>query len=400
MSAMGDDWTDLKAFLPNGWEEMAQATSATKGLRKDKSPDALLRTLLIHFACGYSLRETSIRAREAGLAEMSDVALLKRLRKCKEWLRTMCERLFQERGIPLNANTGRQFRIFDATDVKEPGKTGSIWRVHYSVRIPDLACDFFKLTATRGKGAGETCSQFPVAKGDFIIVDRGYSKGLGIGHAASHGGYVCIRINPAATWQLEPNGELFPLKAQLRKLRSGGPAMEWPVAIRIGDGGSLLPGRLCAIRKLEKDIAIAKKRRRRDASKRMRQLSGNVLFFAEHVMLFSTFPKEEFSTREVLDAYRLRWQVELVFKRFKQIARFGHLPKHDDESSKAWLYGKLLVALLAEKLIAHAGEISPWRHDAEEDSEERMGGIRFHVSSNSEGRRTSLGPIENIFTLA
>jgi hypothetical protein len=56
----------------------------------------------------------------------------------------------------------------------------------------------------------------------------------------------------------------------------------------------------------------------------------------------------------------LRWQVELVFKRFKQIAQLGHLPKNDPQSARAWLYGKMLVALLVEKLIAHARSISPW----------------------------------------
>ena len=58
--------------------------------------------------------------------------------------------------------------------------------------------------------------------------------------------------------------------------------------------------------------------------------------------------------------YKRRWDVELFFKRFKSLAELGHLPKHDDESAKAWLYGKLLVALVVEKLIGHASAISPW----------------------------------------
>ena len=50
----------------------------------------------------------------------------------------------------------------------------------------------------------------------------------------------------------------------------------------------------------------------------------------------------------------------MVFKRFKSLAQLGHVPKYDDESAKAWLYGKLFVALLVEKLIHHARTISPW----------------------------------------
>ena len=67
----------------------------------------------------------------------------------------------------------------------------------------------------------------------------------------------------------------------------------------------------------------------------------------------------------MLEWYRIRWQVELVFKRFKSLAQLGHLPKYDDESAKAWLYGKLLVALLVEKLIHHAVAVSPWGYDLE-----------------------------------
>ena len=72
---------------------------ALQGLRKDKSPEALLRTLLIHLGCGHSLRETVVRARQAEIAELSDVALLKRLRKSRDWLSALCVALFQEHGI-------------------------------------------------------------------------------------------------------------------------------------------------------------------------------------------------------------------------------------------------------------------------------------------------------------
>jgi len=37
----------------------------------------------------------------------------------------------------------------------------------------------------------------------------------------------------------------------------------------------------------------------------------------------------------------------------------GLLPKHDDRSSCAWLYGKLFVAMLAQKAIRIGIDISP-----------------------------------------
>jgi hypothetical protein len=74
------------SFLPADLRGSARKTDALKGLRQDKSAEDCLRTLLIHLACGYSLRETAVRAREAHLANLSDVALLKLLRKSEQWL--------------------------------------------------------------------------------------------------------------------------------------------------------------------------------------------------------------------------------------------------------------------------------------------------------------------------
>jgi hypothetical protein len=83
---MDEDWPLLLSMMPSGWQELARETQALKGLRQDKDVSACLRILLLHLAWGYSLRETGVRAREAQLADLSDVALLKRLRKSKNWL--------------------------------------------------------------------------------------------------------------------------------------------------------------------------------------------------------------------------------------------------------------------------------------------------------------------------
>ena len=105
---MDEDWDVVRSFLPEGWRELAGETGALKGLRKDRSPDALLRTLLLHLACGHSLRETVARARMSGLADLSDVALLKRLRKSGDWLRALCVALFREQGVALaSSRSGR-----------------------------------------------------------------------------------------------------------------------------------------------------------------------------------------------------------------------------------------------------------------------------------------------------
>ena len=114
------------------------------------------------------------------------------------------------------------------------------------------------------------------------------------------------------------------------------------------------------IRKSKTAIALAHKQLRRKASKQGSKLQPETLTYAEYVMVLTTFPEKEFPAAGVLEWYRFRWQIELVFKRFKQIAQLGHLPKQDEESSQAWLYGKLFVALLTDKVLAQARALSPW----------------------------------------
>lgn len=362
---MKDDWDVLVSLLPASWRETAANTGALKGLRKDKSPGNLLRTLLIHIGCGYSLRETVVRARRADLANLSDVALLKRLRKSKDWLRSLCVDLFNERGVCVGRPDAQQFRLFDATNVKEPGQTGSLWRIHYSVKVPSLECDHFTITSTKGGGTAESLAQFPIQAGDQIIADRGYSRASDIHHAASQGATVCIRLNQQSVILEDLAENPLDLFSAIQELRRCGDIGEW-VALLPGPGGNKLPVRICAIRKSKQAIQLAHKKLRRKASKKGHKLKPETLVWAKYVTVVTTFPQTSFSAAEILEWYRLRWQVELVFKRFKQIAQLGHLPKHDDESSKAWLYGKLFTALLAEKIIAYGEAFSPWGYELTE----------------------------------
>lgn len=282
------------------------------------------------------------------------------MRKSEDWLYRLCQGLFEERGVHLDEDAGFQVRLFDATVVKEPGKTGSQWRIHYSVELPSLRCDFFKLTPTEGEGTGETFLQFPVRAEDYLVADRGYSSARGIHYVASQGAYCTVRLNPQGLRIRDTKMRSFVLLSKLKKMQRTGAVRSWPVLIPDANSDDYVAGRICAIRKTKEAIRIAHKKLRRRASKNGQELRPETLVYAEYVTVFTTFPEHDFSAHAILEWYRLRWQVELVFKRFKQIADFGHLPKHDDDSAKAWLYGKLFVALVTEKLIAHATTVSPW----------------------------------------
>jgi len=358
---LGEDWDLLKRFFPADWEELALTTQALKGLRQDKSADHLLRTVMLHVGCGYSLRETVVRARESGLADLSDVALLKRLRKCEQWLYALAVGFWQQRGLTQLPVGQRVVRLIDATTVKEPGRTGSLWRIHYSLQVPSLRCDFFKVTATQGQGAGEGLWQIPIKKGEYLIADRGYSHTVGIVPVVRVGAYLTVRLTQGAVLLQDSKGQSVNLLSRLQTLKQPGQVGHWKVFLR--DEESPVAGRVCALRKTRLAIERAHRKIKTKAQEESRSVNPETLEYAKFVVVFSTFPEEEFSAKEVLEWYRLRWQIELVFKRFKQITDLGHLPKYDDQSSRAWLYGKLIVALLSEKLLQHANSFSPWGYE-------------------------------------
>ena len=367
---MDEDWPLLISMMPSGWQELARETQALKGLRQDKDVSVCLRILLLHLACGYSLRETAVRAREAQLADLSDVALLKRLRKSKNWLQALCCRLLEEQATLTRPVTGLSLRLIDATVVQEPGPTGSTWRIHYSLRWPQLSCDYFELTPAQGKGNGESLTHFPVQGGEHLLADRGYSNYASVQHVAAHGAVVTVRLNPQAVRLVDAAQKLFALRQKLRSLKKTSQVGCWPVALTGAAGQTPVAGRLCVLRKSQAAIAKARATAIRSANRNGHALQPATLLYAEYVMVFTTAPPS-LTAQQILEIYRLRWQIELVFKRFKQLAQLGHLPKEDEESSKAWLYGKLFVALLTERLIQRAESFSPWGYDVAETPESK-----------------------------
>lgn len=358
-NAVEEDWRILLSLLPSGWEQQAVLSGAVERLRGFDSTGDLLRTLLLHVGKGYSLRETSARARIAGLAEVSDVGLLKRLRKAAPWWRWLCEALTRESGWTVRADSrGWRVRAVDGSLVKEPGRGGGLWRLHYSLQVPSLVCDHLELTPCKGAGTGEVLNRYPVQARDLFLADRGYCKPFGVSALSRQGAAVIVRLNTASLPLLTPEGSPFPLLERLRQVRDPAAVQDWEVAVN--EKQERLAGRLVVIRKSEEATLRERKKIRRKAQQGGPEVKPETLEYAAWVMVFTTLPRVEFLAAEVLEWYRVRWQIELVFKRLKSLAEFGRFPKHDPDSARSWLYGKLLISLLGQKLTRVGRDISPW----------------------------------------
>jgi len=359
---MDEEWSVLAGLLPGEWRALARQMGAMQRARGEiRSPDVLLQVLLLHVATGLSLRQTAARAQAQGLASVTDVALLKRLRSAEGWLQEMARRMFEgSRFVRVAAPfpTGRRVRAVDATTVEEPGATGTDWRVHYCLSLPDLACDFYELTDVHG---AETYTRVPVSPGDIILGDRGYCHREGVAHVVRHRGDVIVRLTSTGFPLLAAEGSAgFVLLAHLRGLEGCRPG-EWPVRFRASD--QIWPARVCAVRKTEAAAEKAKQKIQKVASKKGKHVKPETLECAEYVFVLATLDRNVADTPEILEMYRARWQIELCFKRLKSLLQLGHLPKRSDASARAWIQGKLLTVLLIERLLTEARFFSPWGFD-------------------------------------
>lgn len=332
---------------------MARRTGALRRARGVPDASSLLRLLLLHVANGCSLIETSVRARQLGM-DLSSVAIFKRLQASEEWFRWLAE---QERGRERLAleSQGRAVRVVDGTSVSEPGSTGTDWRVHYSINLANLQCDYFELTAV--ENGGETLRRVPVQAGDIMMGDRVYATPVGVAHVRDAGGDVVVRLNRQSLPVFDRGGNRLNVLRLFRTIQAGQP-QQWTAPVK-HPGGSWVQGRLIAVKRSAQAARLARLRLERQASRKQTKVSRQSWKAAQYFAVWTSLP-QTFSASAVLELYRLRWQVEVGFKRMKSILGLGHLPKKDPASARAWLHGKLFVSLLVERMVEAANGFSPW----------------------------------------
>ena len=350
----------LMALLPSGWEQKAKELGALRRCRQIPNARVLLQLLLLHLAEGCSLRETAARAKQGGLAAVTDVAISYRLCAAGEWFRWMSTELMSQWLVRQPQSVfggGWNIKLIDATEVKEPGPTGSCWRIHYAVDLPSLRCVELHVTKSAGAGNGETFQRFQVAASDLFVGDRAYGRVVDIAHVVRAQGAVLTRFawNNLPLWVNET--ERFDLLSHLRTLQ-GTALGDWPAAVT--DPAGMIPGRVCAVKRSRQAAEEAQHKALIKAHKHGSEIAPETLEAAQYVFVFTTLTASQLSPTRVLEFYRGRWQIELVFKRLKSIVGLGHLRKDNEEMARAWLHGKLFVAFLLEAMLRCGETFSPW----------------------------------------
>jgi hypothetical protein len=259
--------------------------------------------------------------------------------------------------MSLNVSTGefladRCVRLIDGSSVCEPGATGSTWRLHYALNLHTLSCDEVHVTQAE---VGESLTHFAINAGDVVMADRGFTNRRGLRHVMTHKADVVLRMNLTNLPLSDEQGQALDVLSKLRTLGVG-QAGDWPAWAE--DDKGRMAVRVCAYKKTLAQTRITQEEIQREAKKKGRQVKPQTMEAAGYVIVLTTLMEP--AAQAIMEFYRKRWQVELAFKRLKSLLQLGHLKKYDDDSAKAWLQGKLLVACLIETLILTAERFSPW----------------------------------------
>jgi len=332
-------------------DRLAYETGAFVRKREFQSPSQVLQLLMTWAVAERSLRETALLAAEAEMADVSNVALMKRFAGAGSWIGALLgECLIRSKH---QVGSAIRLRVLDASAINRPGTRQSDLRLHLSMSLRTNAIESVELTDAKG---GETLERFDFRPAEIVIADRGYAHRSGLTHVVKAGAHYIVRI-PWNNVPLEdPTGGRFDIPAALETLEDAR-ADEFSVCFRSADGQAV-PCRLVAIRKSEPAAEEARHKisveRRKHGAIDIRTLQS-----AGYVFVLTNLP-EEISPESVLQLYRLRWQIELKFKMLKSVLHLDNIPARSEALAHVYILTKLLVALVIDDFIESARSFSPW----------------------------------------
>jgi hypothetical protein len=333
----------------------ARAHGAFTRAREVKTAIDLLRLVLTYGPGGLSLRSAAALAAEGGLCDLSDVALLKRIRRAADWLEALCAEQIGLAGAALGEAVGA-ITLVDASLIQSPG-TGTNYRLHLQWDATRQRSVAARITTT---AIGERLDLLSSTGLCLLIGDRGYPQPDGLRTTRARGADVLVRLTWNSLSLTKHDGQPVDWLALCEQAHATG-QVDLPVLVRKAHRRfEPLPLRLVLLPKPAEAAATARQAAERASRKAQRkQVDPRTLACADHLILLTSLPPTRFTAAQLGALYRLRWQIELLFKRLKSLLHLDRLPAKDADLARAWLHAHLLVALLVEDYLADERAFPP-----------------------------------------
>jgi hypothetical protein len=348
LSLQEQDWPAVLSLIERSIdvEQSARSSGALRRKRQVQSGSDLLRLALAYGPGGQSLRQTAAWAEFQQIASMSDVALLYRLRDSADWLAQVASALLARREATAATSLGLRLRVIDGSVISPPGR-GRRWRLHAVYDLAGECLSAFELTGARGAEALERAS---IGPGELVMGDRVYARPGGLHHIAEAGGDYLVRAGSRSLRLAQADGEPLDLASVLDRSDRDG-SCDLDVFVLDASGARQpLRSRLVVIKKPPEAIEKARKRALRESQRGGHKNDPLSLRCAEHLLLVTSLDRKKAGVEQLGELYRLRWRIELAFKRLKSLLNLDQLPAKDEGLARTWILAHLIVALLIEDL--------------------------------------------------
>ena len=328
-------------------ERTARESGALVRRRGVRRADDLLRIVLGYSVLDWSLRLLGAWCLVLGLADLSKTALRNRLRQANVWVGRLVVLLLWQQKVLFPPPGRVRIRLVDASVISQPGSRGTDWRLHLGFDLGSAGLDWVEVTDAHG---GESLTRFAFEPGDLCIADRGYAIRKEVGHVLGSGAWLLARIG----WSKLPlevaAGQPYDLIGWLRQLPPDPTALPRQAQVWVSTPQGRFELRLIARALPAPAVEEARRRLRKQAHKHGRTVDARSLLAAGCMLLVTNLPETDWPAEQVLLMYRFRWQVELAFKRLKSLLRLDALRAKDPQLAQVYLLGKLLGALLLDRI--------------------------------------------------
>jgi hypothetical protein len=213
-----------------------------------------------------------------------------------------------------------------------------------------LSGNLSQLAIQAGRAPDQGYTQYLdiVTAGSLVRLDLGYFRLASLDEIARKGAFFLMRyLYHTVVCSLE--GSRLDLLAYLES--QGQAAVERPVQL----GTSSKTPVTCRLISVPVPLALAEERRRkvkRNAQEHGKTATERQLRMLSWSIFLTNVPAKWLSTTQVIAFYRIRWQIELVFKFWKSYCGLDKLPGVRPVRVMTEFYAKLLVAIVSNFLVA------------------------------------------------
>lgn len=288
-----------------------------------------------------------------GLSTNGARSWAKRTRQSSSWLLSIVQTLLvstqqeQEEAMDLPEKFKGRIHLVDATHLRTWNRSGESRRLHCSY---DLLGKRLEQVVLTDHHVGEGLKHFHGQPGDIFVGDCAYCRRQAILDQLDAGVDVVLRLHWSNIPLLHTDGKTpFDLSGWLRQLEPKGEG-EARVMFQVRKRQQSI--RLLALRLSPEAAKRAQSKRKAKARKNGHTNQALTIQIADWLVVLTSLPADQWSREQVLTLYRARWQIELLFKRIKQLVRLHRLRSEHLQSNQAVLAAMLVGWILLEQQVS------------------------------------------------